>query len=57
MVWYTIVTVAVLGFIVWFVRTPAFKAHRRGHGKVPGQDAIQPSPWQFNDRHGFRKNG
>ncbi len=36
--WFFIVlTVLVVAFIVWFVRTPLFRAHLHGHWKDPGQ--------------------
>jgi hypothetical protein len=35
MVWYTILAVATVGFIIWLVRTPLFRAHLRG-SKDPG---------------------
>ncbi len=36
MVWYTILGVAVVLFIVWFIRTPIFRAHRRS-ARDPGE--------------------
>jgi hypothetical protein len=35
-VFYVIVAVAVVVFMIWFARTPLFRAHLRGHGKDPG---------------------
>jgi hypothetical protein len=37
--WFVIVLIALaIAFIVWFVRTPLFRAHLRGHAKDPGWD-------------------
>lgn len=41
MVFYGIVIVAFLGFVTWFVRTPTFRAHRRGHGRDPGDQGTR----------------
>ena len=36
MVFYSIVIVGGILFVIWFVRTPLFRAHLRGHGTDPG---------------------
>ena len=41
MFFYGIVIVAAIGFGIWFVRTPSFKAHVRGHGKNPGDSGTR----------------
>ena len=43
MVLYTILALAIIGFLVWFVRTPSFRAHRRGGGKDPGSAGTRVS--------------
>lgn len=43
MVFYTVLAVALIGFVVWFVRTPSFRAHRRGRGKDPGATGTRVS--------------
>ena len=32
-----VLAIALIAFIVWFVRTPLFRAHRHGKWKDPGQ--------------------
>jgi hypothetical protein len=34
--WLVIEIVAVVAVVIWFVRTPLFRAHLRGRGKDPG---------------------
>ena len=40
MLFYVIVIVAAIAFIVWFVRTPLFRAHLRS-GKDPGESGTR----------------
>ena len=55
-IFYSIVIIAFVTCVVWFVRTPTFRHYRRGHGKDPGQLGVHNSSALFNDRHGFEKN-
>ncbi len=32
-----VLMMSAIAFIVWFTRTPLFRAHRHGHWKDPGQ--------------------
>ena len=48
MVFYVVVGVAMVGFVVWFVRTPLFRAHLRG-GKTPDQEHLRTGGIQYND--------
>jgi len=41
MVFYVIVIVALIGLVVWFVRTPTFRQLRRGRGESSGQHRDQ----------------
>jgi hypothetical protein len=55
MVWYAILIVAVIAFIVWFVRTPGFRHHFRGR-QDPGQGGSHVEGSMFNANREFRKN-
>lgn len=41
MVFWGIVALAAVVGTVWFVRTPLFRAHRRGHGRDPGEQGTR----------------
>ena len=43
LVWIILGLVA-LTFVVWVVRTPSFRARRRGHGRDPGESASHGVP-------------
>ena len=55
MVFWGIVIVAVVAFLIWFARTPLFRAHRHGHGRDPGEQGTRmegkfpPTGGRFND--------
>jgi hypothetical protein len=57
MVWYTILAVAVIGFVVWFVRTPSFRAHRHGGGKDPGDAGTRVSGMYGEYGASYRREG
>ena len=40
MIFWGVVIVAVIGFVVWFVRTPLFRAHLRS-GRDPGDQGTR----------------
>jgi len=41
MVFWGIVIVAVVAFLIWFARTPLFRAHLRGQGRDPGEQGTR----------------
>lgn len=48
MVFYIVVIVAVVAFVIWFVRTPAFR-QRLSHSKAPDQAHSRADGIQYND--------
>ena len=48
MVFWTIVVVAAVLFVVWFVRTPLFRGHLR-RGATPDQEHLRTGGIQYND--------
>jgi hypothetical protein len=48
MIFYSIVIVALIAFVVGFVRTPTFGGHVR-NGKSAGQSGIHADGVQYND--------
>lgn len=50
MAFYLIAALAAIGSMVWFVRTPLFRAHLRpGNGKAPDQEQLRTGGIQYND--------
>jgi len=41
MVFWGIVIVAAVALVIWFVRTPLFRAHLHGHGRDPGEQGTR----------------
>jgi hypothetical protein len=58
MVWYSIVILAAIGFVTWFVRTPTFRHRRAGHAKLRDDQSAShyAEVSMLNANNQFRKN-
>jgi len=58
MVWYSIVILAAIGFVTWFVRTPTFRHLRAGRRKVRDDQSAShyAEVSMLNANNDFRKN-